>query len=254
MTNTATKKIPFVLLFNANGLKNHILKLQSVLNNKCIDIALITETHFTSYSHIRIPGYRLYKANHPVNTVHGGVAILVKSTILHQSLPSFCKDIFRTCALFKFMLIMFQSQLQQLIHLQKHNISYENFLNYFNTINNNFIIGGDYNAKHQSWGYRVNNPRGNILYNFINSKNSRYLLPPEPTYWPSSHHKNPDILDIFVIKTTSSLHYVIDNILDLNSDHSSVILTINDYLSISTQPLKLFHATTDRYKFHDLVN
>lgn len=48
--------------------------------------------------------------------------------------------------------------------------------------------------------------------------------------------------------------YVIDNILDLNSDHSSVIHTINDYPAISTEPLKLFHPITDRYKFHDLVN
>jgi len=50
------------------------------------------------------------------------------------------------------------------------------------------------------------------------------------------------------------LHYVIGNILDLNSDHSSVILTLNDYPSSSIEPLKLFHTTTDRYKFNDLVN
>jgi len=50
------------------------------------------------------------------------------------------------------------------------------------------------------------------------------------------------------------LHYVIDNILDLNCDHSSVILTLNDYPTSSTEPLTLFHTITDRYKFHDLVN
>lgn len=80
------------------------------------------------------------------------------------------------------------------------------------------------------------------------------LAPPGSTYWPTSPHKNPDILDIFVTKTPSNLHCVIDNILDLNSDHSSVVLTLNDYPLINTEPLKLFHATTDRYKFHDLVN
>jgi len=108
------------------------------------------------------------------------------------------------------------------------------FLNYFNTINNNFTIGGDNNAKHQSWGCRVNNLRGNILYNFVNSKKFKVLAPSGPTYWPSSPHKNPDILDIFVTKTPSNVHYVIDNILDLNFDHSSVILTLDDFPSIST--------------------
>jgi len=94
MTNTATNKSLLVLLFNANGLKNHLLELQSVLNNRHIDIALITETHCTPYSHIHIPGYRLHKVNHTDNTAHGGVTILVKYSIIHQSLPSVCKDIF----------------------------------------------------------------------------------------------------------------------------------------------------------------
>jgi len=42
--------------------------------------------------------------------------------------------------------------------------------------------------------------------------------------------------------------------LDLNSDHSSVVLTLNEYPLIRLEPPKLFSATTDRYKFHDLVN
>jgi len=47
MTNSATDKSLLILLFDANGLKNHVLELQSVLYNKRIDIALITEIHFT---------------------------------------------------------------------------------------------------------------------------------------------------------------------------------------------------------------
>jgi len=100
----------------------------------------------------------------------------------------------------------------------------------------------------------VNNPRGNVLFNFVNTRKFKVLVPPGPTYWPSFPHKNPGILDIFITKTPSNVHYVIDNILDLNSDYSSVILTLNYYPSINTEPLKLFHTTTDRYKFHDLVN
>ncbi|KAL4098126.1 hypothetical protein QTP88_022788 [Uroleucon formosanum] len=195
----------------------------------------------------------LHKANHPDNTAHGGVAILVKYSIIYQSLPNVCEDIFQSCAI-QIHANNVPITVAVIYSPPKHNVSYEHFSNYFNTINNNFIIGGDYNAKHQSWGCRVNNPRGNILYNFVNSKKYKVLAPPGPTYWPSSPHKNPDILDIFITKTPSNLHYVIDNILDLNSDHSSVILTLNDYPSSIIEPLKLFHTTTDRYKFHDLVN
>jgi len=109
----------------------------------------------------------------------------------------------------------------------KHNVTNTQFTEYFNTIKNNFIIGGDYNAKHQSWGCRVNNPRGLTLYNFINTKGFKVLTPPGPTYWPSSSSKNPDILDIFVSKIPNNLYCTTKNILDLNSDHSSVLLTLN---------------------------
>jgi len=61
-------------------------------------------------------------------------------------------------------------------------------------------------------------------------------------------------LDVFVTKTPSNLHLDINDILDLNSDHSSVILIFNDYPQISIVPPKLFYASTDRYKYHDLVN
>lgn len=59
MNNSTTNKSLLVLQFNANGLKNHVNILQNVLYNKRIDIALITETHFTKYTHIFIPGYQL---------------------------------------------------------------------------------------------------------------------------------------------------------------------------------------------------
>jgi len=77
MTNNSLTLISIiVLLFNANGLKNHIIEIQAVLYEKRIDIALITETHFT-------------KSNHPDNTAHGGVAIIIKSTLSFSPLPKF---------------------------------------------------------------------------------------------------------------------------------------------------------------------
>jgi len=44
INNTHTNKSLLILLFNANGLKNHVHEIQSVLQNQSIDIALITET------------------------------------------------------------------------------------------------------------------------------------------------------------------------------------------------------------------
>lgn len=144
--NSTTGNSLLILQFNANGLKNHTLELETVLNNKRIDIALITETHFTKYSYIRIPGYTLIKTNHPDNTAHGGVAIFVKSTLAFHPLPNFSQDFLQSCAI---SLILKNTSLTiaAIYSPPKHNVTNIQFTEYFNTIKNNFIIGGDYNAK-----------------------------------------------------------------------------------------------------------
>ncbi|KAF0750712.1 Uncharacterized protein FWK35_00014980 [Aphis craccivora] len=94
----------------------------------------------------------------------------------------------------------------------------------------------------------------NVLYNFVNAKKYSILAPPSPTYWPTSPLKKPDILDIFISKVPSNLYCNQENILDLNSGTSSVLLTINVSPTICMTPPKLFYPSTDRIKFHILVD
>lgn len=91
MSNNITNKSLLILQLNSNGLKNHMNELKTLFYNKCIDIALITETHFTKYSFVHIPGYKLLKTNNPDNTAHGGVAILIKTSIAFHPLTHFCQ-------------------------------------------------------------------------------------------------------------------------------------------------------------------
>lgn len=224
--NSVTDKSFLILQFNANKMKNHIHELETVLINIRIDIALIMETHFTEYSDIYISRHKLIKTNYPDNTAHGGVVILVKSSITFQPLPSFRKDYIQSCAII-LKLNNLTFTIAAIYNLPKHNITNLQFSEYFNTITNNFIIGGDYNAKHQSWRCQVNNPRGVVLHTFVSTKPFKVLAPPGPTYWPSSTRKNPDVLDIFFTKFPRHIFCITENILDLNSDYSSVLLTLN---------------------------
>jgi len=99
----------------------------------------------------------------------------------------------------------------------------------------------------------VNNPRGVTLYNFTNLKKFKVLAPPDPTYWPSSSRKTPDILDIFVTKIPNNLFSTTKNLLDLNSDHSPVLLTLNTSPTYK-ESNKLFNKFTDHSMFTELVN
>jgi hypothetical protein len=57
-----------IALWNANGLAQHDLQLQLFLSSRNIDIMLLSETHFTQNSYLRIPNYPLYHTTHPAGT------------------------------------------------------------------------------------------------------------------------------------------------------------------------------------------
>jgi len=246
MTSSTSNSI-LILQFNANGLKNHINELQLVLQEKRIDIALISETRFTKHSYVPITGYNLLKSNHPDNTAHGGAAIYIKSSLQYQYLTNFCQLYLQSCAILLY-LNNIPTKIAAIYSPPRHNMNIQNYVDYFSTLSHNFIIGGDYNAKHINWGCRANNPRGLVLYNYTNLKGYNILAPPGPTYWPTSLRKKPDILDIFVSNTPSNLFLTTGNLLEPTSDHSAVLLTVSASLP------KLFHPNTDRRRFHDLVD
>lgn len=89
MPNSYTSNSLLTLLWNANGLKNHTNELLLTLQEKRIDIVLISETHFTSNSYVNLPGYDSYRANHPDNTAHAGAAIYIKSSLKYHSQTSY---------------------------------------------------------------------------------------------------------------------------------------------------------------------
>lgn len=92
------------------------------------------------------------------------------------------------------------------------------------------------------------------LTNFINVKKYKVLSPPALRTGHLLSKKKPDIQGIFVIKLSNSLYSNTTNILDLYSDHSSVLLTLNASPPIQQTSPKLFDQFTDRLKFHDSVN
>lgn len=85
--------------------------------------------------------------NHPGNTAHCGVAILIKSTLYFQSFPNFCHDHIQSCAIM-IKLNNLPVAIGAFYAPPRYNITNIIFTNYFNTIENNFIIDGDFNAKH----------------------------------------------------------------------------------------------------------
>lgn len=64
-TNSFTSQPLAILMWNANGLSNHSNKLIIVLNEKIIDLALISKMHLTTLTKFSIPSYNIIASNHP---------------------------------------------------------------------------------------------------------------------------------------------------------------------------------------------
>jgi exonuclease III len=64
-------------LWKANGLTQHIEELKMFISHHNIDVMLISETHFTDKSYLKLPKYTVYHTNHPAGAAHGGTAIII---------------------------------------------------------------------------------------------------------------------------------------------------------------------------------
>lgn len=90
------------------------------------------------------------------------------------------------------------------------------------TISPNFLLGGDFNSKHTNWNCRLTNVRGKILMEHSDKFNYNVFGPQSPTHFPSVQNHQPDVLDIFLLKTAKNLMYI-ETLNDLSSDHNPVI-------------------------------
>jgi exonuclease III len=142
-----------IALWNANGIIKHKEELQVFLQNQLIDIMLISETHLTEKSYLKIPGYKLYHTIYPDNTAHAGPAILIKSTINHHQLHKYEKDYLHATSI-RVKTLPYEITVSAIHCPPRHHVKEEDFMDFFQTLDPKFIVGGDFNSKHTLWGSR----------------------------------------------------------------------------------------------------
>jgi hypothetical protein len=73
-------------LWNANSLIQHAEELKTFISLHNIEIMLLSETHFTEESYLKLLNYTVYHTNHPA-----GTEIILKISIHHQY-DGYCFD------------------------------------------------------------------------------------------------------------------------------------------------------------------
>lgn len=192
-----------IAVWNANGLCKHAQEINIFLQNLNIDILLVSETHFTNRSYLKIPNYMVCSTNHPDNTGHGGTAIVIKRSIKHHEREEYrLPNIQATSVSIED--ATGKITISAIYCPPRHTNKLADFNAFFKTLGGRFLVGGDYNAKHSIWGARITTTKGRELLKSIQSNNLIFLTTRQPTYWPSDPNKIPDLLDFCIAKGLDS--------------------------------------------------
>lgn len=240
-------------VWNANGLRNKLNEIELFLRTKHIDIFLISETHQTYKSHVKIRGYDYIGANHPGERAHAGSGIFIKSTLEYE-IAEIIEKPFLQAAGIKIKSNNQYTSVYSVYFPPRHSVSCEDYENFFMSIGSRFIVAGDFNAKHPWWGSRLINPKGRQLYNCIVKHNFKTLSGGRPTYWPSDPNKIPDLLDFAVFKGIPTHFLDVLNDDDLSSDHTPLIINYSTTFDVIAKNLPLFSPKTDINYFGSLLN
>lgn len=219
-----------IVTWNARGIKNKSIELFQFLLAYNVHICLVSETWLNSNVSISHQEFNIYR-NDRDSRRGGGVAIIIRKHISHLTIPIVNTSLIENIGIkiltnIGFIHIyscyfpggrvgtdgtrkkMFASDLHKLSRSER------------------FIIGGDLNCRHQSWGCLRANCWGNILYEKQDSYNLNILFPTDSTYIPSQLNRQSSILDLFITNNVESLSTpVVIN--ELSSDHLPVSLTLS---------------------------
>lgn len=202
----------------------------------------------TNQSYLKIRGYKTYHTIHPDNQAKGGSAVIIKECINHYEECQIQR------AEIQLTLVGIKSTKQNLnvgaIYCPpRYNLKKSDYETFIQLSGERFIVGGDLNAKHVDWGSRLTTTKGSELRQALRGTGCSFHSTGKPTYWPTDSNKNPDLLDFFITRKVSPNYINIEENLDLNSDHSAVIMTLSEGIIKKKAPPTLVNKTTDWESF-----
>lgn len=242
-----------ILNWNANGIQSSINDLQLTIVEQKIDICLIPETHLTNQTFIKIPGYNVHHTPHPDNQAHGGSAIIIKNNIKYHEEINLQIDQVQLTVL-NISSVKQNFNLGALYIPPKHNLKKNDYNKILHHLGDRFLVGGDFNAKHTSWGSRLINTKGSELNAAIVEYGCNVHSTGTPTYWPTDRKKIPDVLDFYISRKIAVNFIDIEDNYDLDSDHSATILTLSETIIKKERNPTLYNKTTNWDNFKCQLN
>jgi hypothetical protein len=143
------------MTWNSTGLLQHKDSLLVTLIEQKIVLCLISETHFTRESYLKLRGYDVYHAINPSNCAKGGNAVVIKTDILHYEDVRIDTKEFQVTSV-KIKTTSGVLTVAALYSPLRHNLKRGDYLNLLQRFASKFMIEGDFNSKNTYWGVSTN--------------------------------------------------------------------------------------------------
>lgn len=233
-----------IVAWNANGLIQRAQILEAFLWSEKIDVGLISETHLTRESYCKIRGYKIYHTVRPDKVGKGGTAVVIKENIKHFEETKYETSGIQATA------VNVQMKSKDITIAAVYcppgqALDKNDYLQFFESTGDCFIIGGDFNAKHTYWGSANITVKGRQLLAAAKDKNCHFQSTGKPTYWPTDINKMPSLIDFFVLRGIASIYVSIEENIDLASDHIAIVLSLSESVITRKQPPHLTNKCTD---------
>ena len=217
------------LQFNCRDIKSSNSELKNYLFSFYPICACLCETFLKPYNKFKIPGYNVLREDR-ISAPRGGLALLIKdkTPYLELELSPFPDGLLEVQG----PKISINSHWVYVLNIYNpcKNISYEEFVHYFDQLGSDQIILGDFNAHHPDWSYStsirnstITNQSGNALSEVLLQSPNLVLLTPKGLPTRLDPRGTLSTLDLTLGSGRFSNPLSVTTGPDIGSDHYPVI-------------------------------
>ena len=223
-----------ILQWNARSITSNKGDLELFMHDNNIHVALISETWLKKDKFFSISGYNILRSDR--NDGFGGVAILIKTHFLYTDLGCVTALPEVEC---RGISVVLQNGLKYMYILYKRpqvSITAASWNALFRQLKKPFLIGGDFNVHHTSWGSSFSNREGTALLDSLEEDNLVVLNDGNPTrLTPPNSLKSavdltlcsPSLAPLFTSKVSNE---------SLGSDHFVILINLRTPGRLTQQP------------------
>lgn len=243
-------KTPKLAFWNAQGITNKTTQtqLEHFAIKERIDILLIAETFLKPQHSFVLNNYIVYR-NDRLNQAHGGVALAVNKSIAHKYCSSFNTKFIENIAIE--ITIKNTPTLIVAAYSPKYSKDFEHDIQLMSSSTTQYMIFGDFNAKHYSWNCSKTNKAGNLLYTLQQSNSFMIYHTAEHTHHPHSG-QTPSTIDL-VLSNVNFFYEISSYAGHLSSDHNPIVCEIDEIIQ-QTQKKIYDYSKANWNEFRRCIN